>query len=66
MLAEGYMTGTVNKSLPVPTVCPAKNKCPKEITTLPDGLHGTLVDVTNPDALDYVWSMIEDGYYKRA
>ena len=45
-------------------VCPPKNRCPVGVTTLPDALHGTLVDVTNPEALSYVWSMIEDGYYR--
>merc|ERR1712070_15708 len=64
LLKKGWMTGTVNASKRVPTVCPPRNRCPAGVTTLPDDLHGTLVDVTNDDALDYVWSLIEDGYYK--
>jgi alpha-glucosidase (family GH31 glycosyl hydrolase) len=54
MISKGWVTGLVNKSAPVPTVCPPHNLCPKDVTTLADGLHGTLVDVTNPEALDYV------------
>lgn len=34
------------------------------MVTMPDGLHGGLVDVTQKAARDYVWSMIEDGYGK--
>jgi alpha-D-xyloside xylohydrolase len=44
--------------------CPAGELCPPGIVTIADGLHGSLVDVTNPAARDYVWSMVMDGYVK--
>ena len=47
-----------------PKSCPAKEECPAGVVTMPDGLHGGLVDVTQKAARDYVWSMIEDGYGK--
>ena len=56
MLAEGWLTQTVNESQHEPSSCPTNNKCPSGVVTLPDGLHGGLVDVTNSGAMDYVWS----------
>jgi alpha-glucosidase (family GH31 glycosyl hydrolase) len=56
MLEEGWLTQTVNESQREPSSCPSNNKCPPGVVTLPDGLHGGLVDVTNSGAMDYVWS----------
>ena len=64
MLAEGWLVGTLNTSEPEPPVCPANNLCPSGLVTLPDGLHGGLVDVTNPRAREYVWSRVNEGYAK--
>ena len=100
LLANGWLTQTVNTSELEPPSCPPNNRCPPGVVTLPDGLHGGLVDVTyasattkdvstqrihreiircpaelsssavrccrgrSDAAMDYVWSMLEDGYYK--
>ena len=97
LLANGWLTQTVNASELEPPSCPPNNCCPPGVVTLPDGLHGGLVDVTyasvplkrclhrgstgfssfpaelmrlcrclgrSDAAMDYVWSMLEDGYYK--
>ena len=63
MVSKGWLTETINHSRPEPETCPENNLCPPGIVTLPDGLHGCLVDVTKPAAMDYVWSMLEKGYY---
>ena len=63
MVSQGWLTETINHSRPEPKVCPKNNLCPPGVVTLPDGLHGCLVDVTKPAAMDYVWSMLEKGYY---
>ena len=46
LLANGWLTQTVNASEPEPPSCPPNNRCPPGVVTLPDGLHGGLVDVT--------------------
>lgn len=62
MLKEGWLTQAVNgTSTPNAGTCPANQECPAGIVTMPDGLHGGLVDVTQKAARDYAWSMIEDG-----
>jgi alpha-glucosidase (family GH31 glycosyl hydrolase) len=61
MASEGWLTKNLNASEPIPATCPAGNICPAGLVTNPDGLHGNLVDVTNPAAMEYVWSMLEDG-----
>lgn len=56
LLSSGWLTATVNSTQPEPPICPANNRCPEGTVTLPDALHGGLVDVTNTAAMDYVWS----------
>ena len=46
LLANGWLTQTVNASELEPPSCPPNNRCPPGVVTLPDGLHGGLVDVT--------------------
>ena len=50
LLANGWLTQTVNASEPEPPSCPPNNRCPPGVVTLPDGLHGGLVDVTYASA----------------
>jgi len=65
MLANGWLVQAIGgSSTPPPGDCPAGESCPDGLVTIPDVLHGNLVDVTNPAARDYVWSMVQDGYVK--
>ena len=50
LLANGWLTQTVNASELEPRSCPPNNRCPPGVVTLPDGLHGGLVDVTYASA----------------
>ena len=50
LLANGWLTQTVNASELEPPSCPPNNRCPPGVVTLPDGLHGGLVDVTYASA----------------
>lgn len=63
MVANQWLTTTVNASELVPAQCPPNNLCPSGLVTLPDGLHGNLVDVAQAAAMAYVWTMLEEGYY---
>lgn len=64
LLHEGWVTRTLDPARPDPAACLRGTLCPPGVITLPDALHGALVDVTQPAARRYVWSVIEDGYYK--
>jgi hypothetical protein len=65
LLSSGWLVQAVaGTSTPNAGECPQGELCPPGVVTMPDGLHGSLVDVTNPAARDYVWSMVADGYLK--
>ena len=65
MLANNFFVQPVAGTLtPDGGACPQGELCPPQVVTMPDGLHGSLVDVTNPAARDYVWGQVVDGYVK--
>ena len=59
-----FVTPVAGTLTPAGGECPQGELCPPQVVTMPDGLHGSLVDVTNPAARDYVWSQVLDGYVK--
>jgi alpha-D-xyloside xylohydrolase len=65
MLAEGWLVRPMAGSQTPPSgQCPVTERCPPTVVTMPDALHGALVDVTNPSALAYVWAMVREGYVR--
>ena len=65
MLQQGLFVRAINgTATPTGGTCPSNELCPPGVVTIPDGLHGSLVDVTNPAARDFVWAQLLDGYVK--
>ena len=65
MLEQGLFVRAINgTATPGAGDCPAGELCPPGVVTMPDGLHGSLVDVTNPAARDFVWGKILEGYVR--
>ena len=63
MLAAGLFVKAVGGSATPPAgACPRGQLCPPGVVTMPDDLHGSLVDVTNPAARDFVWARLLKGY----
>ena len=62
MLRSGYFVRAVNGTSTPSSVCPSGELCPAGVVTMPDSLHGSLVDVTNPAARAFVWQQVVQGY----
>jgi alpha-D-xyloside xylohydrolase len=65
LLAGGHFVKAIRgTATPAPGRCPPGELCPPGVVTMPDGLHGSLVDATSPAARDFVWARVVDGYVK--